>query len=355
MSGPATPTIIPTPWGTNALPGDINVVPLNPPSNPAGACYANGFPTIDRQPIGSGGAAPLMQDFNGAYFDITSNIAWLQAGGLYQYNASIATAIGGYNAGALLLMANLSGLWISTANGNTNNPDTSNPSTNNWQPAIANGQGSIAVTTGTVTLTSVQAANAQIFLAGTLSGNVTIVLPTWTQNWFFFDDTVHGTSNYTITVKTPSGTGVVLPYRGGYVSGDGTNINYASVVRGPFTAIVGDGVNQTSPFTCYYSINSSIVTITIPTYSAIASGSTVLFLTGLPAQLVPLGAPLQQCALAIAENNSSFATGIAFAQPYYPSSVPTIGFGLNGGLTGWTASGTKLARGTFTYDIYAGI
>lgn len=351
MSGPASPTIITVPWGTNALPGDINVVPVTPPGNPALACYQNGFPTQDRQPIGSGGTAPYMQDFNGAYFDITSNIAWLQAGQGYPYSTAIATAIGGYNKGAVLTNAANNGTWISTANGNTNNPDTTNPSTNNWVPFSVVGVANVALTGSNVTLTATQAANAQIYFTGTLTGNVIVTFPSWLQNWWVNNDTAVGP--YTVTVASSGGgNSILVPLGGTYIYGDGTNMGYATTVRGIFTGVYQGGTSPPSA-NVGYARNANLVTITLPIVSPFASNSTSFSIVGLPAQLVPAGIA-QYCALAGAQDNSATAYG-AFAYPYSNSGTPTLAIGRNSVLAGWTASGNKQALGTFTYDLFAGV
>jgi hypothetical protein len=62
-----------------------------------------------------------------------------------------------------------------------------------------------AVTSGTYTLTSTQAANVIQKYTGTLSGNVTIVLPQTVQVYYILNQTDGGASGYTITFTTSSG------------------------------------------------------------------------------------------------------------------------------------------------------
>lgn len=84
---------------------------------------------------------------------------------------------------------------------------------------------SIATTGGTTVLTSSQNRYPIIRLTGTLSSNATIQVRTAEKNWIFINDT---TGNYTVTVKTLSGTGKTLP-RGRAVKlyCDGTNVEFA--------------------------------------------------------------------------------------------------------------------------------
>ena len=62
-----------------------------------------------------------------------------------------------------------------------------------------------AVTTGTYTLTAGEASNVIQKYTGTLSGNVTIIVPATVQVYYIINDTVGGVSNYTVTISTGSG------------------------------------------------------------------------------------------------------------------------------------------------------
>jgi hypothetical protein len=84
---------------------------------------------------------------------------------------------------------------------------------------------SIATTGGTTTLTSSQNRYPIIRLTGTLVSNATIEVRTAEKNWLFINNT---TGNFTVTVKTASGTGKTLP-RGRSVKlyCDGANVEHA--------------------------------------------------------------------------------------------------------------------------------
>jgi hypothetical protein len=62
-----------------------------------------------------------------------------------------------------------------------------------------------AVTTGTYTLTSTEAANVIQKYTGTLTGNVTIIVPATVQVYYIENATIGGASNYTVTLTTNSG------------------------------------------------------------------------------------------------------------------------------------------------------
>lgn len=67
-----------------------------------------------------------------------------------------------------------------------------------------------AVTTGTYTLTSAEASNVIQKYTGTLSGNVTIIVPPTVQVYYVINDTDGGVSGYTVTVSTGSGSTATL-------------------------------------------------------------------------------------------------------------------------------------------------
>jgi len=62
-----------------------------------------------------------------------------------------------------------------------------------------------AVTTGTYTLTAAEASNVVQKYTGTLSGNVTIIVPPTVQVYYIQNATVGGASNYTVTLTTNTG------------------------------------------------------------------------------------------------------------------------------------------------------
>ena len=91
--------------------------------------------------------------------------------------------------------------------------------------------------------------NLYIKLTGTLGANRSVTIPDGAERIIIFEDaTTRGTSTlYTITVKTVSGTGVVLPIGSkSLVYSDGTNVNKGLISSGWFTptgnytAVAGD-------------------------------------------------------------------------------------------------------------------
>lgn len=94
------------------------------------------------------------------------------------------------------------------------------------EEAIA-GMEVVAITGGSYSLTSLdgvsdEARNAIIKFTGTLTSNQTIVVPNSSKHWIFWNAT---TGNFTLTVKTAAGTGVVITQGAkGFLFCDATNV-----------------------------------------------------------------------------------------------------------------------------------
>lgn len=187
------------------------------------ASQSLGFPPITGQPPEAGGLPPQLEDFNGAVNQVARIAWWAQLGGLFGYDGTFASDanIGGYPLGAELAAADNAGTWLSLADNNVANPDTNGTG---WAPARAYGSFALtAQTGGTVTPTPLQAMKRRIAIGGTLTSNLTVVLPNWLYEWTIVNST---SGAFTVTVKTAAGSGVVVPQNGAStpVVGDGTNI-----------------------------------------------------------------------------------------------------------------------------------
>ena len=85
-------------------------------------------------------------------------------------------------------------------------------------------------------------------LTGTLTGNRIVTMPDSAERVFIIEDaTSRSSSNYTLTVKTVSGTGVIVPVAAKMVLySDGTNISSGPITKGyytipgGYTAVSGD-------------------------------------------------------------------------------------------------------------------
>jgi len=196
------------PAGTS--PGD-KTEPM--PDAPPGANFASiqaGFPANTMQSEVAGGLPPFGQDMNGFLFLISSHTLYVECGQLYQFDSALASAIGGYLAGSILGMADGTGIWMCTTNGNTNNPDTGGAG---WIPLASYGKTTKAVTGGVVALTANESKYNVIILTGVLVSNLSVQLPQNTQEWLIVNAT---TGAFTTTVLTAASgsVGVQVPQGG---------------------------------------------------------------------------------------------------------------------------------------------
>lgn len=116
--------------------------------------------------------------------------------------------------------------WEDQTNGSNNNTwgDTADANFGIFDTAISKVL-ALSTTGGTTTLTSAQNRYPVIVVSGVLASNATIVVRTAEKNWTVINKT---TGNYTVTVKTASGTGKTVPrQRGLKLYCDGTNVEFA--------------------------------------------------------------------------------------------------------------------------------
>jgi hypothetical protein len=116
-----------TPWAESGLKN-----PIPPASNPATgrAGFDQGFSAINMTAKEAGGIPPFGQDFNGIFYEITNILRYMQAGGQPTFSSALATSIGGYPKGAMVLGSDGVTLWQSKVESNSDNPDTT---PTNWQ------------------------------------------------------------------------------------------------------------------------------------------------------------------------------------------------------------------------------
>jgi hypothetical protein len=103
------------------------------------------------------------------------------------------------------------------------------------------------VSSGTYTLTSSEASNTiqKYISSGSLTGNVTIIVPPTIQIYYVQNATSGGVSNYTVTISTGvmgGSTATILPNQQSTLLCDGTNlVNANTVVAGQSTVNLLDG------------------------------------------------------------------------------------------------------------------
>ena len=160
---------------------------------------------------------------------------------------------------------------------------------------------------------------------GTLAANRTVTMPDGAERVFIVEDaTARSSSNYTLTVKTVSGTGVTIPIGAKIVLySDGTNISSGPITKGyytipaAYTAVNGDQllINTTGTGG---GLNAP-VTITLPASPAI--GNEVTFIdsgNGFNSNNLTIGRNSQPI-LGAASNLTVSTNGAAFTLVYVNS------------------------------------
>lgn len=116
-------------FGINAAPsggyGGKRVIPVPSQTGvtPGAASYNDGFPPLTMTPL-PGGVVMSGLDMNGVLYEATSIDWWMSAGAGFPFDPTFAATVGGYPAGARVLMASGNGYWLNLTDNNSNNPDT---------------------------------------------------------------------------------------------------------------------------------------------------------------------------------------------------------------------------------------
>lgn len=114
------PTLVTTPFAES---GDKNVIPESGAPEPQNATMQAGFPPVTQQKISEGGIPPERNDFNGILNLYGQHVVYLNKGLPYEFDATFATAIGGYPLNARIMLAD-GDIVKNTLPNNTNNPNT---------------------------------------------------------------------------------------------------------------------------------------------------------------------------------------------------------------------------------------
>lgn len=168
MQSTSVPSKFPIPFANS---GTKNAIPTNSQIGvtPGAASLTDGFPPLTFTALSAGGVPPSGADFNGILNMLSAGLQWANAGGVYTYDSTFSTSIGGYPKGAMLARADGTGFWVSNVDNNTTNPESGVSA--NWTPIIVD---NVKTFTATATLTI---ANAGLVLVDATGGNVMITLP----------------------------------------------------------------------------------------------------------------------------------------------------------------------------------
>lgn len=208
------------PFGSN---GPREAITATTPSGSNQASYDQGFPPITMTLKSAGGLPPKGQDMNQILFEQSSFNRYFSSGGGYQYDSSFSSAIGGYPAGARIPNSTNTGFWLNTVDDNSADPENSTAALTGWVPSGFYGVTSITGLAGYgVTLSTLQAGRDRIVLSGSLTSSINLVVPAWIKKWEVINNC---TGQFSVTVKTPSGSGVAVPAGStATLFGDGVNI-----------------------------------------------------------------------------------------------------------------------------------
>lgn len=206
--------------------GAKNAIPVES-TGTGKASFTDGFPPPTMRPITAGGIPPEGKDFNGILYDITSHTLWVNAGGQYQFDATLATAIGGYPAGMVIQDNTGMASYVSAVANNTTDFNSAPGSIGSlWLPYAGTAYSNITIATtgGTTTLTAIQATARFITVTGTLIADANIVVPAALGRWTVINNT---TGAFAVNVKTAAGTGVpIFQTKADTVFCDATNVDY---------------------------------------------------------------------------------------------------------------------------------
>lgn len=222
------PSTILQPFATG---GSKNAIPNTTNPTPGGASLVDGFPALTRTPIQSGGVPPSGLDFNGIFNLITQHSSWLMGGGLYKFDSTVATFVGGYKKGATLQSNDQLSVYISLVDNNSVDFN-STPSSIGVQwaayagAAAANATTTVSTTGGSTTLTTTQAAADIISVTGVLASNATIVFPVVVRSWRIINST---TGAFSLVAKAPTGQSLTCTQgKTNTVFYDGTQLQFPS-------------------------------------------------------------------------------------------------------------------------------
>lgn len=222
MNSSDTPSRITKAFGVNGLKNTIPVDSSTTTDNNGVATFDKGFPPVTMQPLSAGGIPPSGKDMNGVLYSTTIQQQWQNAGMTYPFSQSFSDAVSGYPKGAIVPSSVYTGQWLNLNEANGTSPESPTGANTGWVPINNYGVTQITMTSGSVVMSSLQAAKDRIIISGTLTANVNLIFPAWIKSWVVHNNC---TGNFTITCRTASGAGVVvIPGLVSRIFCDGVNI-----------------------------------------------------------------------------------------------------------------------------------
>lgn len=223
MNSSDTPSRITKAFGVNGLKNTIPVDSSTSTDNNGVATFDKGFPPVTMQPLSAGGIPPSGKDMNGVLYSTTIQQQWQNAGMTYPFSQDFSDAVSGYPKGAIVPSSVYTGQWLNLNEANGTSPESSTGANTGWVPINNYGVTQITMTSGSIVMSSLQAAKDRIIISGTLTANVNLIFPAWIKSWVVHNNC---TGNFTITCRTASGSGVVvIPGLVSRLFCDGVNIS----------------------------------------------------------------------------------------------------------------------------------
>lgn len=223
MNSSDTPSRITKAFGVNGLKNTIPVDSSTTTDNNGVATFDKGFPPVTMQPLSAGGIPPSGKDMNGVLYSTTIQQQWQNAGMTYPFSQDFSDAVSGYPKGAIVPSSVYTGQWLNLNEANGTSPESPTGANTGWVPINNYGVTQITMSSGSVVMSSLQAAKDRIIISGTLTANVNLIFPAWIKSWVVHNNC---TGNFTITCRTASGSGVVvIPGLVSRLFCDGVNIS----------------------------------------------------------------------------------------------------------------------------------
>lgn len=188
-------------------------VPITGDTSGGRASYDVGFPPVTRIPIVAGGIPPFGTDFNGVLYDLSQAIQYVQSGVAFPFNQDFATAIGGYEIGAIVSdTSDNSLMWINGTASNVSFPAgwtsfaIKDPTeTVRGMPLVAT---QAEVDAGVDDAKQITSKKLRMGVSYSLGDNGYIAFPTWLGGfmivWGFSDIQSSGVQNIAFPMAFPS-------------------------------------------------------------------------------------------------------------------------------------------------------
>lgn len=223
MNSSDTPSRITKAFGVNGLRNAIATESNTITDNNGVATFDKGFPPVTMQPLSAGGIPPSGRDMNGVLYSTTIQQQWQNAGMTYPFSQDFSDVVSGYPKGSIVPSSVYTGQWLNLNEANGTPPESPTGANTGWVPINNYGVTQITMTSGSIVMSSLQAAKDRIIISGTLSSNVNLIFPSWIKSWIVHNNC---TGNFTITCRTAAGAGVVvIPGLVSRLFCDGVNIS----------------------------------------------------------------------------------------------------------------------------------